>query len=434
MRLCDIIASVADARLAARPSRDAWQAVVRGLTPDPLRVTQGAMFVCLNDRARGNPFESFTAVERGATAVLCEPGAMVPAHVTRIEVADSQAAFARAADAFFGHPSRALSVIGVTADQPMGSGTRRRSTNVAWLITELMRMTGSRPARLTELGCSAGGRELPQAVSELDAFEIQQLLATHQRAGGTACVVEVNAPKAEAWREVSFALEVGEFADPVAGDAFSWRGSRLGIGARTVFTPLIGPANAAALRTALEALAQLSFASDRIVGALPSVEGTPGFLEPVRSGQPFGVFVDAASTAAELAELIAEARQLTHGRVILVTGSPASVSHAERTQQGLAAASADLVFATSDNPGHELPDELIRGLTPVSAANRFIAEPDRHLAIMRAIRSARANDVVLLCGKGHRRVQEIGGAVLPFDDRAHAFEALARCGFGGAEV
>jgi UDP-N-acetylmuramoyl-L-alanyl-D-glutamate--2,6-diaminopimelate ligase len=53
-----------------------------------------------------------------------------------------------------------------------------------------------------------------------------------------------------------------------------------------------------------------------------------------------------------------------------------------------------------------------------------VIEPDRSLAIRRAVHEARPGDVVLVAGKGHERVQEIGGRTLAFDDRAQALEAL----------
>ena len=47
------------------------------------------------------------------------------------------------------------------------------------------------------------------------------------------------------------------------------------------------------------------------------------------------------------------------------------------------------------------------------------------MAIGSAIAGARAGDVVVIAGKGHEQGQEIGGRVLPFDDRVVAREALA---------
>lgn len=433
--LQEVLASVTGARIAAPCRRDAGLAVIRGLTTDARRATPDSLFVCLSDRAERDPFESFAAVRRGATAVLCEPGVAVPPQVTRIEVADSRAAFARAAAAFFDHPSRKLPVLGVAAatDGNPG-GTRRASTRVAALLTQLLQATGGRPALLSELGCQVGGRELPRSVADLDAFEVQELLEQHRREGGTSCVVELDRVNQADWQRVHFTRRIVPAAPTDVADAFSWRGSRLQLAGRTVFTPLVGPGNAAALRTALAALESAGFRRDTALGCLPSLVAVPGFLEPVFAGQPFGVFVDAARTPAELEELLVEARRLSAGRILLVTGSPAHCPAEVRRAHGEVAAQADLVFATADNPGSECPLALARELVPGHAAGRFVLEPDRHRAIVRALREARPNDLVLLAGKGHRRVQEVAGTVLPFDDRAHARVVLAQRGYGGADL
>ena len=54
----------------------------------------------------------------------------------------------------------------------------------------------------------------------------------------------------------------------------------------------------------------------------------------------------------------------------------------------------------------------------------IVVERDRHRAIHRAIAEARADDIVLVAGKGHEPYQEISGRRLPFDDREVARQAL----------
>ena len=51
-------------------------------------------------------------------------------------------------------------------------------------------------------------------------------------------------------------------------------------------------------------------------------------------------------------------------------------------------------------------------------------ETDRGLAIQRAIEFARAEDIVLIAGKGHEDYQIIDTTKVDFDDRVHAREAL----------
>jgi UDP-N-acetylmuramoyl-L-alanyl-D-glutamate--2,6-diaminopimelate ligase len=57
-----------------------------------------------------------------------------------------------------------------------------------------------------------------------------------------------------------------------------------------------------------------------------------------------------------------------------------------------------------------------------------VVEPDRRLAIRRALGEARARDVVVIAGKGHEADQEVAGERIPFDDRSVAREELASSG------
>jgi UDP-N-acetylmuramoyl-L-alanyl-D-glutamate--2,6-diaminopimelate ligase len=93
-----------------------------------------------------------------------------------------------------------------------------------------------------------------------------------------------------------------------------------------------------------------------------------------------------------------------------------------------AAANADRVVVTSDNPRHEDPQAIIAAaLSGIEARYRGAVrvEADRRAAIELAIRDARPGDVILIAGKGHETTQTIGDTATPFDDRAVAREALA---------
>jgi UDP-N-acetylmuramoyl-L-alanyl-D-glutamate--2,6-diaminopimelate ligase len=115
------------------------------------------------------------------------------------------------------------------------------------------------------------------------------------------------------------------------------------------------------------------------------------------------------------------------GRLILVFGCGGDRDKGKRPAMGRVANElADVAIVTSDNPRSEEPqsiiDEILRGMQPERA--RCIVEPDRRLAIRRAIADATAGDVVLIAGKGHETTQTVGNDVFEFDDRKVAAEAL----------
>ena len=77
----------------------------------------------------------------------------------------------------------------------------------------------------------------------------------------------------------------------------------------------------------------------------------------------------------------------------------------------------DWVIVTSDNPRNENPksiiDEIILGF---SKDYDYIVEIERREAIEKAIKMAKADDIILIAGKGHESYQIIGNNRYPFDD------------------
>jgi UDP-N-acetylmuramoyl-L-alanyl-D-glutamate--2,6-diaminopimelate ligase len=57
---------------------------------------------------------------------------------------------------------------------------------------------------------------------------------------------------------------------------------------------------------------------------------------------------------------------------------------------------------------------------------RLVIEPDRRRAIAAALEFAGGGDVVVVAGKGHETVQEIGDRLIEFSDRQVLAEELAR--------
>ena len=98
----------------------------------------------------------------------------------------------------------------------------------------------------------------------------------------------------------------------------------------------------------------------------------------------------------------------------------------------------DTAYLTSDNPRDEDPAAIIADvIAGVDRSPRgsphgdrgvgpgFVVEPERHVAIRRALDSAGPGDVVVIAGKGHETYQEIAGKRVPFDDANEARRALA---------
>ena len=93
----------------------------------------------------------------------------------------------------------------------------------------------------------------------------------------------------------------------------------------------------------------------------------------------------------------------------------------------IAARLADQVVLTSDNPRTEDPQQILNDvLAGMPAGSNMIVEPDRRLAIQKAIDLGGAGDLVLIAGKGHEDYQIIGIEKSHFSDREEAARFLAQ--------
>ncbi|OWK31532.1 UDP-N-acetylmuramoyl-L-alanyl-D-glutamate--2,6-diaminopimelate ligase [Sphingomonas dokdonensis] len=154
-----------------------------------------------------------------------------------------------------------------------------------------------------------------------------------------------------------------------------------------------------------------------------------GRLQPVRgrleraviapSGAP--VYVDYAHTPDALEAAIAALRPHVTGRLILVFGAGGDRDQGKREPMGqVAAAHADVAIVTDDNPRSEQPAAIRADI--LKGAPSAIEHGDRRGAIRLAIQQARADDIVLIAGKGHEQGQIVRDIVLPFDDVSVARE------------
>jgi UDP-N-acetylmuramoyl-L-alanyl-D-glutamate--2,6-diaminopimelate ligase len=176
----------------------------------------------------------------------------------------------------------------------------------------------------------------------------------------------------------------------------------------------------------------LGLGVEEIGPGLEKLTPVPGRFEQVSAAGPFRVIVDYAHTPGGIEQAIAVARSIGATRVIAVVGAGGDRDREKRPMMGRAASAADVAILTSDNPRSEEPDRILDEVASGASGPGVIVEVDRRRAIERAIGAAKQGDVVLVLGKGHETGQEIGGDVLPFDDRVVAREIL-RSGAGSAD-
>ncbi len=251
--------------------------------------------------------------------------------------------------------------------------------------------------------------------------------------------------RAAAARPVTYAIDApadvrpGPVAFSLDGLAFEARTPR---GTLHLRSSLVGRPNAYNILAAAATAMALDIPFSAIEAGISQLTSVPGRFQVVSdSADDVRVVVDYAHTDDALKNLLETARPLAKGRIITVFGCGGDRDRSKRPLMGAVAARlSDLVVLTSDNPRSEDPEQIIdeikrgivipadrlppRGQAPRSTA--CLAITDRQAAIERAVREARAGDLVLIAGKGHEKYQVVGDRVTPFDDVEVARAVLAR--------
>jgi UDP-N-acetylmuramoyl-L-alanyl-D-glutamate--2,6-diaminopimelate ligase len=113
--------------------------------------------------------------------------------------------------------------------------------------------------------------------------------------------------------------------------------------------------------------------------------------------------------------------------LLVVFGAGGDRDRGKRPLMGaVAAAKADRVIVTDDNPRSEDPAAIRAAIMVAAPSATEIG--DRREAIRRAIADLQSGDILLIAGKGHETGQIIGDRVMPFSDHeavAAALEELA---------
>ena len=116
MRLAAVLADVQPASVDGAVDRE-----IRAIAAHSQDVAPDTLFVAIRGFTHDGHAFVPEAVRRGAVAVVVEQPIAVPAGVTRVVVPNTRIALGLLSGAFYGHPSHALRVIGVTGTN--GKGT-----------------------------------------------------------------------------------------------------------------------------------------------------------------------------------------------------------------------------------------------------------------------------------------------------------------------
>lgn len=457
------------------------------ITADSRKVQPGALFLAYPGVHSDGRNYIAQAIQAGAAAVVWESRdfAWNPAwNIANAGVSGLKEQVSDIAAEYYGHPSRKLSMVGVT-------GTNGKTSVSQWIAQALMAL-GKKTAVIGTIGNGFVDAQHEASNTTPDAILLQSMLADFAGQGAEAIAMEVSSHGLHQGRVNSVAFDVAvltnlsrdhldyhETMEEYAAAKellFTWPGLRMSVinaddafgrriagklnaqakplltygitegdvravslqlhqhgltmqvttpqGDALVNAPVLGRFNAYNVLAVLGALLALNVDLQAAVAAIAKIRPVAGRMQKFGgNGKPL-VVVDYAHTPDALEKVLATLREQTAGRLTCVFGCGGDRDAGKRPLMGAVAASlADSVIVTSDNPRSEDPAAIIAQVMG-GIDKPCLAEPDRAAAIRQAVQSARSGDIVLVAGKGHEDYQEIAGVRTPFSDAATALAAL----------
>ena len=460
------------------PENDLPAVPIHGITTHSAQVNPGHLYIAIHGtNLDGHDFIP-QAIDNGAAAIITNGRDVGQLPVPQIKVANPRRAASFTAAEYYGHPSKKMSVIGIT-------GTNGKTTT-AGLISAMLKAAGEKVAQIGTLGTIAEGYCQEKTLTTPDPIALHKVLFDLHQKGFTHIVMEASSHAIDQSRvaDVDFNFTVftnlspehldyhGTMADyfqaklklftalprtataivnmetdygqaifdkcavPVVttalektGDVFfkdyqiSLAGIRGTIQAGeityTVDSLLIGKFNAENILCAIATGKAMGLTQNAIKNGLKQCASIPGRMESfaLRSGAT--ALIDYAHTPAAYDKVLSTIKDIVaeQGSLHIVFGCGGD---RDRTKRAKMATSAEqfgyYCYVTPDNPRMEELAVITSDIVSGFRANEYAVFDDRGTGLRHALDRATENDVVVILGKGREDYQEINGKKIPYSD------------------
>ena len=411
--------------LAAGPSvlldqYDLAAVKVPGLHYDTRQIRPGGVFFAIEGKVTDGHEHIPEALGRGAVAVVAQKP--VKLDIPVLQVTNSRRALALAADRFFGHPSKKLTIVGIT-------GTNGKTT-CAYLVENMLLAAGYRVGVIGTVNYRYNGKSNASPVTTPESLDLQRIMAEMEADGVSHLVLEVSSHAIDLFRIEACEIDIGVFTN-LSQDHLDYHGDMQAywackkrlfthylearpetiavintdnpqgcelvsdltcksittgrkpgsmIGSETmtidfngirgrVTTPenhieiessLVGGHNLENILSAVGVGLALALPSAAIQKGINTTLSVPGRLERISNNGDIPIYVDYAHTPDALENVLKALKKLTPARIITVFGCGGNRDKTKRPLMGnIAAQYSDLAIVTSDNPRSENPDDII---------------------------------------------------------------------------
>jgi UDP-N-acetylmuramoyl-L-alanyl-D-glutamate--2,6-diaminopimelate ligase len=453
---------------------------ITGIATHAERVRPGDLFVAIpGTRVDGHEFIP-AAIRNGAVAIITNGRDLGTPPVPQIRVANPRRAASVVAAEFYHHPSRQMTLIGIT-------GTNGKTTTAS-LTAAILKAAGHPTAQMGTLGLIAEGFPQEKSLTTPDPIELHRTLYHLHRRGFTHVVMEVSSHALHQFRvaDVDFNIAVftnltpehldyhgtmeeyyhakarlfktlpitatavvniddpygvkirAESTVPVVTTALKDEGDVHYLTVKTslegihghiqagehryrVASPLIGGFNRENILAAVAAAHVLRVPVEAIEAGLRNCTVVPGRMEVLTAPNQGKIVVDYAHTPDAYQKVLATIKEILPegGTMTVVFGAGGDRDRTKRPVMAqLVETYADRCFVTPDNPRFEDLDTINADLLQGFSRPCYTLFDDRGEALQQALQELGPRDVLVVLGKGRETYQDVRGEKIYYSDIA----------------
>ena len=428
-----------------------------------------------------------SAIEKGAKAIVIEKDVDIKENVTVIKVKSSKQALAYMSAAYFKHPAKELTTVGIT-------GTAGK-TSTTYMTKAMLEKAGNKVGIIGTICALIGDRKIELHNTTPESYELQKMLREMVDEGCKYAVMEVSSQGLKMNRVDGFTFDYGVFTnispehigpnehenfeeylycksmlfkkckigiinadadrvediikdhtckiitygmkaenpDVKATDIeFIMKDNFLGMGFKTsgkikgeFKVSIPGRFSVYNSLCAMTIANELGIKTEHMKKALENIKVT-GRMELVSGNEKYKLIVDYAHNEDEMNNLMDTISEYHPTRLVCIFGGGGNRAKARRYDMGEVAGKwSDLIILTQDNPRWEEMESINKDIIVGinKSKGNYIIIDDRKEAIKYAMKNSQKGDIILLIGKGHENYQEIKGIRYPWDERKAVKEA-----------
>lgn len=447
---------------------------------DSRQVKENSLFVCIpGARVDGHDFIN-QVIEKGAQVIVVEKDVPCQEGITYIKVKEARYALALLSCAFYDHPSRKMTVIGIT-------GTKGKTTT-SYMVESILHQAGKKVGIIGTIGSVVNGVYKKTKNTTPESFELQKLMHEMVESGCEYCVMEVSSQGLMLNRVAGIDFDYGvftnlspdhigehehhsfehymeckkmlfqmckvglfnkdddhyndmiqdaqcliktfsmkELSDLQAYDSHLSRGKgTLGVAFKTkgliddqFEVQIPGEFSVYNSLVAIMLCHELHIETRYIQAALQLVR-VKGRGEIVPIHQDYTVMIDYAHNGVSFENILETIQAYHPQRIICIYGSVGERTQVRRYEMGeIVSKYQAFSILTADNPAHEPISQINQDIiNGIQVHNgQYIEIEDRQEAIEYALDHGKHGDVILCLGKGHEDYQLIGDEKVPFSER-----------------